>query len=475
MSADNSQHYQRVIIQGTLTNNSDLHIGSGETRTADEGEQTRVNSFLIDADGLPYIPGSTLRGYLRSLLKPDSDGQSQRKHWFGDGRQHSDSDIQGTMGMLRIYDARLSSIDTLQLNQHSRTSIDAVTASAKRHHLSTHETVATGNTFAVRIEMDTLPEGDSITSDVIHQLLGLLDRLNHAQIGKGKSTGQGQMSWELTDPDGLSGLSDKDFFSWLNNNRLQPLDKFIKPLELSALSPDDLQNQQWTEESFAIRADSPLLINDSHHPDITEKQISHVFMYRNDNQAFIPASTLKGWFRAHCRRILMTIGLNQPDADYNDTQTRVDGALDRLFGGTDTGASLVRFYDATVAFTPAEKHSQTFNAVDRFTGGVKDNALYSVTALHPGKPFESRIAWQKDKLKGWMQLLLMYCWRDAEEGDLVLGWGKSKGYGQLMLLSEHGGWKRWLAGTPQETLAEWEQELTEVLTVGQQTGKEQAA
>lgn len=154
-----------------------------------------------------------------------------------------------------------------------------------------------------------------------------------------------------------------------------------------------------------------------------------------------------------------------------DTDKQADQLLDQLFGSKD-GAGQVRFYDALVPFTADDVHLQTFNAVDRFTGGVKDSALYKAKALWVQEAFTGRIAYRQDKLTGWMQLLLLFAWRDAEEGDLVLGWGKSKGYGRVKLVSDHGGWQAWLGKLDAQTLQQWEHDLHNALGMATQ---EQAA
>jgi len=98
--------------------------------------------------------------------------------------------------------------------------------------------------------------------------------------------------------------------------------------------------------------------------------------------------------------------------------------------------------------------------VDRFTGGVKEGALYTVQALRlpPDRFFKSKVMYRPEKIEGWMQLLLLFAWKDAEQGDLVLGWGKARGYGRLRLASDKGGSKAWIEKC-RDRLAAWEQDL----------------
>lgn len=67
----------RYRIQGELTAISPIHIGTGETRPEPrdnnnqqngEAETAEISTIARDVSGLPYIPGSTLKGNLRHFL-----------------------------------------------------------------------------------------------------------------------------------------------------------------------------------------------------------------------------------------------------------------------------------------------------------------------------------------------------------------------------------------------------------------------
>lgn len=445
--------YRRVIIKGTLTTTTALHIGTGELGENPENKVS-YNTIVLDAQHNPYIPGSSLRGLLASQLIESE----QKKHWFGDARQRSDAETQGKMGALRIYDAVSSSANTHFM---SRTSIEPTTQAAKHHHLATHHLVDAGTTFTLEIGFDTWSASAPIKTQDIESLLGLLERLNGAQMGTGKSVGQGILTWKL---DTVSGLSTDAYQHWLGHNwvvsnAIQPLNSAFKLIQgLSPSACEALLAEVWTTQAFTLRPLSPILINNPFDPELKSEEQGapkQVFL-KQGHTAIIPASTLKGWFRAHCRRILLTLlqhhtQVNDEVCEYVDRQL-----LDALWGGTDTGEGHIRFYDATVNFMDQDQHLQTFNAVDRFTGGVKEGALYTAKALWIETPFKASLHFRETKLEGWMKLLLLFVWRDAAEGDLVLGWGKSKGYGKLMLQAEDEHWKQWL---DDPELVAWEQEL----------------
>lgn len=73
---------ERFAIRGRLTTLSPLHIGSGQTTTRPgliysdgkaEGKLVQVSAVATDHRGKPYIPGSSLKGRLRAVLRSRVD------------------------------------------------------------------------------------------------------------------------------------------------------------------------------------------------------------------------------------------------------------------------------------------------------------------------------------------------------------------------------------------------------------------
>lgn len=436
--------YYRVRLTGELCTLSELHIGRGEvvenTVSSADAKQdqtiSKPSAVLLDIKGQPYIPASTLRGFLRAQLALEAADVL-----FGSGNK-PEAEGRGMMGLVRIYDAQwqASTIELTQLPTVTRTGIDPVTQATKQHHLASHEFVPVNTRFRVELEIDqrlTALRTDSASAclgeldDTLIQ--ALLDALTHfnaessAQLGKGKSIGQGRLQWELKTLEAIS-LEQLKAWAQATAKNSKPLDGYYQSLT-EQFKPSPMSDKTWTVLPLQLRAMSPLLINNPEDEALKTEALGapkQVFLKRvgEQNVALIPGSTLKGWCRAQCRRILLTL-------TQNNQLNQVENLLVQLFGSTDQ-VGVLRFYDATVAYTEGDIHKQTFNAVDRFTGGVKEGALYSVDALYPQTAFAGQVAYQ-GKLPAWMKWLLLLVWRDAEEGDLIVGSGKAKGYGQLVL------------------------------------------
>jgi len=69
--------YLRIRLEGTLTATSPTHIGTGEARPVDRVrkngeddamESTDISMIARDCSGLPYLPGSAIRGVIRNYL-----------------------------------------------------------------------------------------------------------------------------------------------------------------------------------------------------------------------------------------------------------------------------------------------------------------------------------------------------------------------------------------------------------------------
>src|ERR1700689_2048340 len=59
----------KLIVEGDIACQTGLHIGAGKGSLEIGGAD---NPVVKDAYGLPYIPGSSLRGKIRSLLEQSS-------------------------------------------------------------------------------------------------------------------------------------------------------------------------------------------------------------------------------------------------------------------------------------------------------------------------------------------------------------------------------------------------------------------
>jgi len=216
----------KLILSGDLHCETGLHIGAGKGSLEIGGAD---NPVVKDAFGLPYIPGSSLRGRLRSLLESAMGltapselvylskrrGQEVRIHQsdrpddevcllFGrnPGRmERVEGDAiesrSASPSRLAVYDAPLDATSiTVQMRENlddeitevkSENAIDRITSQANPRTL---ERVPAGARFKIRMVLDILCEEDKA---LVGRLIGGLRLLEDDALGGGGSRGNGRV------------------------------------------------------------------------------------------------------------------------------------------------------------------------------------------------------------------------------------------------------------------------------------------
>ena len=218
----------KLVLEGELDCHSGLHIGAGKGSLEIGGAD---NPVIKDAFGMPYIPGSSLRGRLRSLLEQAlglavpgelvylsrRKGQEVRIHQsdraddeicvlFGrsPGRMEKvggdalDS-TQATPARLAVYDSPLipesitpqmrENLDDELTEVKSENAIDRITSQANPRTL---ERVPAGARFRVRLVLDVLCEEDRELAQRVIEGMRLLE---DDSLGGGGSRGSGRIGF----------------------------------------------------------------------------------------------------------------------------------------------------------------------------------------------------------------------------------------------------------------------------------------
>jgi CRISPR-associated protein Csm3 len=218
----------KLILEGELLCETGLHIGAGKGSLEIGGAD---NPVVKDSHGRPYVPGSTLRGRVRSLLEQATGlavpselvylskrkGQEVRIHQsdrpddeicvlFGrsPGRMEKvgggDLDsTHATPARLSVFDAPLvaesitpqmrETLDDELTEVKSENAIDRITSQANPRTL---ERVPAGARFKVRMVLDLLCPEDAVLPALLVQGLRLLE---DDTLGGGGSRGSGRVSF----------------------------------------------------------------------------------------------------------------------------------------------------------------------------------------------------------------------------------------------------------------------------------------
>jgi CRISPR-associated protein Csm3 len=218
----------KLVLEGELQCQTGLHIGAGKGALEIGGAD---NPVVKDAFGVPYVPGSSLRGRLRSLLEQalglatpaelvylsKRRGQEVRIHQsdrpddeicvlFGRGAgrmervggEHFDAS-HATPARLAVYDAPLipdsitpqmrESLDDELTEVKSENAIDRITSQSNPRTL---ERVPAGARFRIRMVLDVLCEEDR---PLVGRVLEGMRLLEDDALGGGGSRGSGRVSF----------------------------------------------------------------------------------------------------------------------------------------------------------------------------------------------------------------------------------------------------------------------------------------
>jgi CRISPR-associated protein Csm3 len=219
----------KLILEGEMLCESGLHVGAGKGSLEIGGAD---NPVVKDAQGRPYVPGSSLRGRIRSLLEQATGmavpselvyiskrkGQEVRIHQsdrpddeicilFGrsPGRMEKagggdESGVHATPARLSVFDAPLipgsitpqmrENLDDELTEVKSENAIDRITSQANPRTL---ERVPAGARFRIRMVLDLLCAEDSVLPGVLVQGLRLLE---DDALGGGGSRGNGRVKFD---------------------------------------------------------------------------------------------------------------------------------------------------------------------------------------------------------------------------------------------------------------------------------------
>lgn len=467
----------RWSIGGTLTTESELHIGDGGTsdlreRSPEQSEPVDVATVCTDHGGRAYVPGSCLKGTLRALVRSGGPLDAVWNHLLG---SDSADDQKAVGGKLEFWDAfhreKAASGREVERNgpwwdEVRRTcvaasvSLDRRTRTAKENLLYHLEYVPAGQTFQFEITGDNLSDYD------VACVLLLLERFNgtairRASLGASVSNGWGRVRCTVTD---LRCLEASDVGKWKQDPRVglaaptpislekrARIDSLARDLRLPG-TPDELQIR------LDIQLESPWLIRDPRQRgraesarsaadlDEANKPPDAVPLEDEGDNPFVPAKSLRGALRSRAEAILRTLGLECADhptempplstkaSSKEDVLTKIRGAdlASRLFGLSGWRAPLQ--VPRLLTTVEPRRHRQEFLAIDRFTGGAAgvkkfDAELAGTTTVSGTLTIELDRLRKVDERLCSLGLLALVL-RDLAESDVAIGSGSAKGQGR---------------------------------------------
>jgi CRISPR/Cas system CSM-associated protein Csm3 (group 7 of RAMP superfamily) len=378
---------------------------------------------LLDAgpDGRPQLPGTSLAGALRERIRVKR-GDDVADDLFGRLLPPGDGEeVDARASRIWVLGSRL--LDEAVPEYRASTKIDRLRGAAQAQTLRIEEVLPAGARFEVFLRWDDAAVGE------IEDFAGLLAGWRPL-IGRGVSRGRGRCVVEEVRRGTLCLDEPGDLLRWLTGSGPE-LARSVAVTEVRPLAgpgSDDALIR------VPVSIAGPWRIGSGVKPPEGEA----IPMLRVRGQFVVPGAGVKGVLRSRAEFILRSTGMSPPVCDSQQCglcwTCRVfgHGGGDDVSSATVGARALVRVSDAVVS--GAVPICRTHVAIDRFTGGALDGALYKMEALEAGE-FVVRVELLgelSDGLAGEIGAVLRLVLEDLHDGIIGMGGGTARGYGSVL-------------------------------------------
>lgn len=452
-SGDNSRRIgERIVVEAALALATPAFLGGG-----DSDELTDMTLLVDDIEKRPLLTGASLAGALRAYLWSREEGYRvadppERKLLehekplteilFGGFKGHDD----GKQSPLIVDDA-LGENYGIELRDGVR--LDPQTRTADDKKLFNMQVWREGTTFPIRLELlvskprqltDSQIESyqDRLKCALFTALQGLTD--GDITLGGRKNRGYGRITVNNWRVKNYKVTTAHGLHDWIMNGNA-PLsddakkDDLAKVGELLDVIISDLPDERcYLHLRATFKLDGSLLIRANGQPNSNSPDMAH--LSNHEGTPVLPGTSVAGALRQRARRILNIVN-----------PTHAEDWLNNLFGDEDmkkqeSKASRLIVEETLIIDEVQQNGERQFKptqmslvqnrvAIDRFTGGALDTALFNEQPVF-GKP-ETRLhinltIRQSEKRDIGLILLLL---KDLWTGDLPLGGEVSVGRGRL--------------------------------------------
>ena len=352
----------RITVRGRLHLAAPLLIGEGESG---EERNDRDIHVLRSKAGVPFIPGTSLAGALRSLIEVENPCAADilfgTMHRTGGESVRDERQSAVSLYDVELNDAVIGSRDGVHIDDVTGTAIDA--------HKYDYEIVESGadGPFYAEILLRRVHQKDEHTlKETLLRLSELLRGGFH--VGALTTKGFGRMQLRDMVVDCYDFRRPEDTIAWLSPKRGNAAWHMAYD-DAAQTEPPPADGDFVITADFALTG--ALIVRDSVDPLAEtdgEKSPDARMKTNAAGQNIIPGTSLKGVLRHRAAYILHALG-KEP--------TQAEAFIDRLMGTT---AARGRFI-VEEAVVDAEMHTQMRSRIDRFTGGTIPSALFSTAPV----------------------------------------------------------------------------------------------
>ncbi|MCQ2259191.1 MAG: RAMP superfamily CRISPR-associated protein [Bacteroidaceae bacterium] len=432
---ESSKYTHRVLGRFVIEAVTPLAVGSGEKDIMTDA------LVAVDANGLPYIPGTTLAGVMRSAMKinKDDDVWGYQKKAGGKGSEiiFTEAKIlnsQGEVidGMLTLHEKKdplLLEYKSLPIRQHVRIGHKGTTEDAGKFD---EQVVYAGTRFCFEVEILS----DKDDKDYMIKMLAHLRRQSF-RIGGGTRSGFGMISL----------VSAKLVTLDLSKQLEDYLEKSSNLMDSAAwwVNRDETDKQTDTADTtrytLKLKARDFMLFGSGFGDERGDADMTTVKASKIDwatgtgelkkNLVLIPATSVKGAIRHRMIYHMNRLEGNWATDSASIEKFKENETVNSLFGhinGKDTTPGHVHISDVIEDEVPSKLLNHV--SIDRFTGGAIDGALFTeqVDDVRE-REFTLLIDITDYELKGNAKKAFESTLNDICTGMLPLGGGVNRGNG----------------------------------------------
>lgn len=427
----------RVEIRCTLEFSSPLHVGTGERLSIESDAPV-----LRDAQGRPWLPGSSIRGVLRDWCEREAPllgvGDEEVARMFGAAAADAKRlNVHERQGRLRVYDLELSGDAAAQVRDRVR--VDARSGAAAERGKYDHEVAGVQSGVLSMVYEGW--HGD-------HELVLLQSAVQALR--------QGLLSFGAKGSGGL-GFCEATAAEWTAEDRTSSVDlsKYLRSRitglaghQMSAVPEPQYvitrdpapRAWSWMRIDFDIQFEGPMLVAALHSgksDDTRAARVDATYQIGLSGRPLLAGSSLRGAMRSQARRIGHLTGdrgwesfrtLFGPEPDESEEVNDDDEPASKFRG-------LLSVKEGTLEGTA---HTVLLNhvAIDRLTGFAADRKLFSSLALaSPTFRCGLLLRWcAGDPTHRRAVRLLMFTLRDLANGTISIGSRSTRGYGAVRSL-----------------------------------------
>ncbi|MCL4216182.1 MAG: hypothetical protein KJ052_04140 [Candidatus Hydrogenedentes bacterium] len=449
----------KILVEANMTAQTPICIGGMGAGDAVDLE------IMVNGKDKPFIPGTSLMGPMRAWFEQRLDRKNKTLAEVVFGYQEEDK---GQASFLLVEDAELKLPGDLAREIRDGIGIDSHTGVAEEGKKFTRAVLPRGTSFTLKLELDVpkvvqryARKGNNENrkeyepKEFAGALRLLLEHLRDdgLRVGASKTRGLGKLG--ASDIKAAWYKFPDDLDAWLNQKEMRAFSEVLKN-DAEAPTPE-FKDHAFLDIRIEWKPISPVMVKSGADGGIAD-MLPLVSGYESGKVApVIPGSSVKGVLRARAEKILRTLKGDLPE-------DRPDFLSEDLFGSTEAAGRL--FVDDTyqkdnqisaqdwIAETPKVMNDATDHhdhvAIDRFTGGASDSALFNDRTPKRGKawqPINIRVDFARHKVKmvdGEIKTeeltenekyraaaLVLLLLRDMQAGWIPLGFGSCRGMGEI--------------------------------------------